>query len=202
MLDVLAIATRPTRNHLREYARVLQLAGTHRITALKGNHEQMMLEARDSPEAAADWLLDLSELPDLLDYDIIACDATYLYYRGTPLYPFGHGLSYTTFAYRNLRLSATSISPNDTLVATVEVSNTGDRVGDEVVQLYIRDLVGSITRPVKELKGFHKVELAPGERTTQTFRKAGTFKYRCTVTGHSSVSDGRCVGMCGKVRAH
>ena len=87
----------------------------------------------------------------------------------TPLYPFGHGLSYTTFVYRNLRLSATSIGPNDTLVATVEVSNTGDRAGDEVVQLYIRDLVGSITRPVKELRGFRRIALRPGETQTVSF---------------------------------
>jgi beta-glucosidase len=87
----------------------------------------------------------------------------------TPLYPFGHGLSYTTFAYRNLRLSAASITPNDTLVAAVEVTNTGDRAGDEVVQLYIRDLVGSITRPVKELRGFRRITLRPGETQTVSF---------------------------------
>jgi beta-glucosidase len=87
----------------------------------------------------------------------------------TPLYPFGHGLSYTTFAYRNLRLSAPSIGPADTLVATVEVTNTGDRVGDEVVQLYVRDDVGSVTRPVKELRGFRRITLRPGEARTVSF---------------------------------
>ncbi|MGQ0713814.1 MAG: glycoside hydrolase family 3 N-terminal domain-containing protein [Gemmatimonadaceae bacterium] len=87
----------------------------------------------------------------------------------TPLYPFGHGLSYTTFAYRNLRLSAPSIGPADTLVATIDVTNTGDRAGEEVVQLYIRDEVGSITRPVKELRGFRRITVQPGETRSVSF---------------------------------
>ncbi|HEU5184869.1 MAG TPA: beta-glucosidase BglX [Gemmatimonadaceae bacterium] len=87
----------------------------------------------------------------------------------TPLYPFGHGLSYTTFAYRNLRLSRATMRPSDTLVVTVEVTNTGDRAGDEIVQLYVRDEVGSITRPVKELRGFRRISLRPGESQTVSF---------------------------------
>ena len=87
----------------------------------------------------------------------------------TPLYPFGHGLSYTTFTYRNLRLSAPTMRPTDTLVVTVDVTNTGDRVGDEVVQFYIRDEVGSLTRPVKELRGFRRITLRPGETQTVSF---------------------------------
>jgi beta-glucosidase len=87
----------------------------------------------------------------------------------TPLYPFGHGLSYTTFAYRNLRLSAPTMRPGDTLVVSVDVTNTGDRAGDEVVQLYIRDEVGSVTRPVKELRGFRRVTLRPGETQSVSF---------------------------------
>ena len=87
----------------------------------------------------------------------------------TPLYPFGHGLSYTTFSYRNLRLSAPTMRPGDTLVVSVDVTNTGDRVGDEVVQLYIRDEVGSLTRPVKELRGFRRITLRPGETQSVSF---------------------------------
>jgi beta-glucosidase len=87
----------------------------------------------------------------------------------TPLYPFGHGLSYTTFAYRNLRLSSATLRPGDTLVVTVDVTNTGDRAGDEVVQLYIRDEVGSMTRPVKELRGFRRITLRPGETRSVAF---------------------------------
>jgi beta-glucosidase len=87
----------------------------------------------------------------------------------TPLYPFGHGLSYTTFAYRNLRLGADRIALGDSITVSVEVSNTGDRAGDEVVQLYVRDEVGSVTRPVKELRGFERVSLTPGQSETVTF---------------------------------
>ena len=86
-----------------------------------------------------------------------------------PLFPFGYGLSYTRFAYRNLQLSASSITPDETLHITVDLENCGDVAGAEVVQLYIRDLVGSVTRPVRELKGFQKTLLQPGEITTVAF---------------------------------
>jgi beta-glucosidase len=80
-----------------------------------------------------------------------------------PLYPFGYGLSYTTFTYGAPRVSATEIGRDGSVEVTTTVSNTGTRKGVEVVQLYVRDMVGSLTRPVKELKGFQRVELAPGE---------------------------------------
>lgn len=85
------------------------------------------------------------------------------------LFPFGHGLSYTTFAYSNLRLSAQRITDQDTLTATVTVTNTGSRAGKTVVQLYAGDPVSSVFRPVRELKGFEKVELQPGESKEVTF---------------------------------
>lgn len=87
----------------------------------------------------------------------------------TPLYPFGFGLSYTTFALSAPRLSATAIGPRDTLRITATLTNTGARAGAEVVQLYVRDVVGSLTRPVKELKGFAKIELQPGESREVAF---------------------------------
>jgi beta-glucosidase len=87
----------------------------------------------------------------------------------TPLFPFGHGLSYTKFAYDSLRLSARQIRARDSIVVSVDVTNTGSRPGDEVVQLYLRDDVASITRPVKELRGFRRISLPPGERRTVTF---------------------------------
>lgn len=87
----------------------------------------------------------------------------YLDVPNTPLYPFGYGLSYTTFAYSDLSLNTYKISIKDTLQASVVVTNTGKLAGEEVVQLYTRDLVGSIIRPVKELKGFKKINLEPGE---------------------------------------
>jgi len=89
--------------------------------------------------------------------------------ENTALFPFGHGLSYTTFAYSNLRLSATEITIDDRLTVEVTVKNTGPRAGAEIVQLYVRDLVGSVTRPIKELKGFVKIELQPEETQTVTF---------------------------------
>jgi beta-glucosidase len=87
----------------------------------------------------------------------------------TPLYPFGFGLSYTTFALSTPRLSKATIGPADSVTVSVDVTNTGKRPGDEVVQLYIRDDVSSVTRPVKELKGFARVNLAPGEQRTVSF---------------------------------
>jgi beta-glucosidase len=93
----------------------------------------------------------------------------YLDVPWTPLYPFGYGLSYTTFSYGAPRLSVTAMGPDDTLRVTVDVTNTGAREGTEVVQLYLRDEVGSVTRPVAELRGFRRVTLRPGETQTVTF---------------------------------
>jgi beta-glucosidase len=90
-----------------------------------------------------------------------------------PLFPFGYGLSYTTFVYDDLALSAPAMPPDGAIEVTVEVTNAGDRVADEVVQLYTRDLVGSLTRPVKELKGFRRVRLEPGETRTVAFTLRG-----------------------------
>lgn len=81
----------------------------------------------------------------------------------TPLFPFGYGLSYTTFSYEELKMSTETLAKNGTLQVSVKVKNTGSVAGEEVVQLYLRDLVGSLTRPVKELKGFEKVMIQPGE---------------------------------------
>lgn len=87
----------------------------------------------------------------------------------TPLYPFGFGLSYTTFEYSNLKISSDKIKFDEKLKVSVDVKNTGNYDGQEVVQLYIRDLVGSVTRPVKELKGFEKITLKKGEAKTVSF---------------------------------
>lgn len=86
-----------------------------------------------------------------------------------PLFAFGHGLSYTTFRLENMKVSPEKIGPGGRASVTVEVVNTGPRTGDEVVQLYLRDRVSSVTRPVKELRGFERVTLAPGERRTVIF---------------------------------
>ena len=94
----------------------------------------------------------------------------YIDVHWTPLYPFGHGLSYTTFAYGEPRLSRATMGPLDSLTVEVTVTNSGARAGEEVVQLYVRDDVASVTRPVKELRGFRKVTLSPGESRTVAFR--------------------------------
>jgi len=96
--------------------------------------------------------------------------SNYLDVSNDPLYPFGYGLSYTSFRYGNLKLSDTTLKGNQTLTASIDITNAGARDGAEVVQLYIRDVVGSVTRPVKELKGFQKIFVKAGETKTVTFR--------------------------------
>jgi beta-glucosidase len=87
----------------------------------------------------------------------------------TPLFPFGHGLSYAAFNYEKLRVSAAKIRLGDSLTVSVDLTNTGDMAAEEVVQLYVRDLVGNVTRPVKELKAFRRLRLEPGQRVTVDF---------------------------------
>ena len=95
--------------------------------------------------------------------------SNYLDISNDPVYPFGFGLSYTSFNYGEIKTSNTSLKGNQTLTATVTITNTGKYNGKEVVQLYIRDVVGSVTRPVKELKGFQKIELKAGESKNVSF---------------------------------
>jgi len=95
--------------------------------------------------------------------------SNYLDVTNDPVYPFGFGLSYSTFSYGDVKLSSEKIKPNQSINASLTVTNTSKTDGKEVVQLYIRDMVGSITRPVKELKGFQKIELKGGETKTVTF---------------------------------
>src|SRR5690606_20897172 len=95
--------------------------------------------------------------------------ANYMDECNTPLYPFGYGLSYTSFTYSDMSVSNTNPKGNQTVQVSVNVKNSGNYDGAEVVQLYIRDLVGSITRPVKELKGFQKVFIKKGESKKVTF---------------------------------
>lgn len=95
--------------------------------------------------------------------------SNYIDLRNEPLFPFGFGLSYTTFEYSNLKISSDKMTVTDKVTVSVDVTNTGNFDGKEVVQLYIRDLVGSVTRPIKELKGFQKIALKKGEKQTVTF---------------------------------
>jgi len=95
--------------------------------------------------------------------------SNYIDERNEPLFPFGYGLSYTTFEYSNFKVSSTKMLASETLKVTVDITNTGNFDGKEVVQLYIRDLVGTVTRPIKELKGFQKIALKKGKKETVTF---------------------------------
>ena len=105
-------------------------------------------------------------------------ESRYLDVPNEPLYAFGHGLSYTTFEYSDITLSAPSFSGNGSIKASVTVRNSGSRPGTETVQMYIRDLVGSVTRPVRQLKGFERITLAPGESQTVEFTiDAGTLSF-------------------------
>jgi beta-glucosidase len=107
---------------------------------------------------------DTKDLPAFADYRM--ADRTYRFFKGTPLYPFGHGLSYTTFGYRNLRVSGAARRASDTVVVRVNVTNTGSRAGDEVVQLYVQHVGSEVARPVKELKAYTRVTLRPGQTRT------------------------------------
>jgi len=102
------------------------------------------------------------------EYDITK-GFTYMYFEGKPVYPFGHGLSYTTFTYSNLSLSSRSIAGDGTVTVRVNVRNSGKVAGDEVPQLYVRDVQASVKRPKLELRGFERINLKPGEQRTLTF---------------------------------
>ncbi|MDT9700510.1 glycoside hydrolase family 3 C-terminal domain-containing protein [Streptomyces sp. P17] len=111
------------------------------------------------------WYASDADLPDLLDYDVIGGRQTYLYFEGTPLYPFGHGLSYASFTYGDLATRVTG----ESVRVSFTVTNTGDRTADEVAQVYTRAVDPSVPRPRRELLAHRRVTLAPGERTGLSF---------------------------------
>ena len=119
--------------------------------------------AEPAGRLAQTWYAADEDLPGLLDYDIIKTRRTYLYFDGCPLYPFGHGLGYTTFRYSGLRLDPPEVDPDGTLTVTVEVANTGGRPGTEVVQCYTGPVAPRHPRPRGTLAGFTRLWLAPGE---------------------------------------
>jgi beta-glucosidase len=111
------------------------------------------------------WVKSVNDLPDIMDYDL-RNDRTYMYFKGEPLYPFGYGLSYTTFAYSNLRTGTARLASGGEVTISVNVRNTGKRDGQEVVQLYVKHIGSKVYRPIKELKGFRRVALKAGETKT------------------------------------
>jgi beta-glucosidase len=123
------------------------------------------------------WPSSLDQLPPMMDYNI-RHGRTYMYFKGEPLYPFGYGLSYTTFKYSNLRTSSAELARDGVVTISVDVTNIGSRTGDEVVQLYISHPHSKVERPGKELKGFLRVSIKPGEtRTVQIPLKASTLAW-------------------------
>ena len=114
------------------------------------------------------WPRSLDQLPPIMDYDI-RHGCTYMYFKGEPLYPFGYGLSYTTFAYSNLRVTPGGLSMKGSINVTVDVKNTGSRFGEEVLQMYVKHLNSSVERPRLELKGFTRIPLAPGQNRSVKF---------------------------------
>ncbi|MEU2286393.1 glycoside hydrolase family 3 C-terminal domain-containing protein [Streptomyces sp. NPDC013178] len=111
------------------------------------------------------WYADDADLPDLLDYDVIGARQTYLYFEGTPLFPFGHGLSYASFAYADLAVGV----GGDSARVSFTVTNTGDVTADEVAQLYTRAVDPSVSRPRRELLAHRRITLAPGEKAEVSF---------------------------------
>jgi beta-glucosidase len=126
---------------------------------------------------AQTWVKSVKDLPDMMDYNIRK-GRTYMWFKGEPLYPFGYGLSYTTFKYSNLRTSATAVSGKGQVTVSVTLQNAGTRLGDEVVQMYVQHVGSAVERPVKQLRGFKRVTLKPGElQTVQISLKGSDLAY-------------------------
>ena len=169
---------------------VLMSAGPLTVPWLK-RHAPAMLQAWWPGEEGGDAIADVifgdvnpagrlpytvyaseSQVPPQDEYDI-SKGFTYMYVKGQPLYPFGYGLSYSRFKYSNLHISPEKLSASQSITATVDVTNASRRVGDEVVQLYTREIHPSVTRAAEELRGFERISLQPGQTKTVTFTVGG-----------------------------
>jgi len=115
------------------------------------------------------WYRSSEQLPDMMDYDIIKGKRTYQYFDGDVLYPFGHGLSYASFVYSNLRFSQDRVAVSGTVTIRVDVTNSSDLPGEEVVQLYVRACASRVKRPLRQLAGFERVAIESGETKTVSF---------------------------------
>lgn len=140
-----------------------QNAGTAIADALFGDYAP-------AGRLSTTWYSALSQIPAITNYDIITGHRTYMYFTGTPLYAFGHGLTYTTFSYSNLRLSSSSMAANGQVTVSVDVTNTGTRASDEVIQLYEHDQAASVSPlPSKKLVGFQRLNFTAGQMRTVNF---------------------------------
>jgi beta-glucosidase len=129
----------------------------------------------------------MQQLPPMMDYDI-RHGHTYMYFKGKPLYPFGHGLSYTSFKYANLRTSSPYLDAKGALTVDVDVTNTGKRAGDTVIQLYVSHPKSKVARPQRALAGFERVSLQPGtSKTVHIPLKASQLAYWDAGLGASKV---------------
>jgi beta-glucosidase len=111
------------------------------------------------------WPKSLDQLPPMMDYNI-RDGKTYMYFKGEPLYPFGYGLSYTTFNVAHLRTSSAKMAKDGSVTVSVDVTNAGSRAGDDVVEMYVKHMGSKVERPREELEGFRRVTLGPGETKT------------------------------------
>jgi beta-glucosidase len=127
-----------------------------------------------------------AQVPPQDEYDV-SKGFTYLYLQGRPLFAFGHGLSYTSFKYDDLEVTPKRIPANGKVTASLAVKNVGPRAGDEVVQLYVRDIQCSVRRPIKELRGFQRITLQPGEARRLTFELPGEKLAFCDAATHGFV---------------
>jgi beta-glucosidase len=147
------------------------------------------------------WPQSLDQIPPMMDYDI-RHGRTYMYFKGKPLYPFGYGLSYTTFAYSKPALSRTTLDAKGSVDISVNVKNTGKRAGDEVVQLYVKHAGSAVARPEKELRGFQRVTLKPGETKTVSLNlPASRLAYWNTNRGSWTVESDKVELMIGSSSA-
>jgi beta-glucosidase len=137
------------------------------------------------------WYRSDTDLPNILNYDIAKTGETYLYYQGTPLYPFGYGLSYTTFRYSRLRLDSPAVRAGGQVRVSVDVTNTGARAGTETVQLYTHQRRSRAVQPVKQLRAFSRVSLAPHQtKTVQLTVKASDLAFWDVTRGRPVVETG------------
>jgi beta-glucosidase len=155
----------------------LPWAAEHATTLLHMTHASQELgnalgdvlfgDAEPGGRLVQTWPKSLEQLPPMMDYDI-RNGRTYMYFDGEPQFAFGHGLGYTTFAYANLRTSAVALAGTSAVDVSVDVKNTGERSGDDIVQLYVRYPDSKVDRPSRHLRGFKRVTVAPGETQTVT----------------------------------